>query len=186
MRDRVRERVKKDASKSGHHRRVAESCVSDAKLAMILRITDDLTRYYGMFEYWEEWAYGMTHRESLGTTGADRVAIPHDYQFCGEYPLAKTINTVNAWVDWWLVLVPGGTRAWDAMDEQPVHVMVTHVLSRPHWESLNEYMRRMILVERVQYDLPFVVELATMDRVSAARLMSRHVVSRVPVCEQSA
>lgn len=149
--------------------------VTDEKLALIVQLTSELTRYYDVLEHWEDWAYRMAARESLGSTGIGRhVGVPHQYQAIGR------VNTVNSHIDWWMILLPGGTHCWEALDDQPVHVMFTHVYSRPSTEDPGNYLAPMCLLSKGLRELPeepeFLIRLSRMDRISAARLMNQYIV----------
>ena len=99
--DHIRARLSRDASQSDYHRRAAEGHLSDEKLGLIIKITGELARYYSVPECWENWAFGMTMRESLGTTCAWRhLAEPQQWQHHPATGAAKTIYTANANVDW--------------------------------------------------------------------------------------
>ena len=185
---RILERMQRDAAAdlpscvNGHRRRAAENGVSPEKLGMILWLTNELTRFYAASEWWEEWAYHMTSREALGSTGIGHgSAMPHQYQYDGKTYAATTIKTINAGLDWWMVLIPSGTKHWEPLDDQPVHAMLTHIVAGPHSAGPGDQLRRYELCSRVarcfSWDSPNAfVELAQMDRVSAARLVNRHFV----------
>ena len=187
---RIRERMKKDAdealfirSESGHYRYAFKNGISPEKLGLILWLTNELTRFYSAPEWWELWAYKMASREALGTTATGRCfAMPHQYQHHAKVYAATPIKTVNAGLDWWLVLIPGGTMHWEPLDDLPVHVMLTHLVAGPHSAGPGDQLRRWELCSRVErcfsWDSPNAfVELSRMDRVSAARLVNRHFVS---------
>ena len=177
----IRERMQEDASKDIYHKRAAEDGVSPEKVGMILWLTGELTRFYSASEWWEEWAYNMTYREALGSTSlGGHFAMPHQYQYDAKTNVATMINTVNAEVDWWMVLIPGGTKLWEPLDDLPVHAMFMHVAG-PDSAGPGNQLRRWELCSRVsrmfQCDSPDAfVELSQMNRVSAARLVSRHFV----------
>lgn len=194
-RGRIRERFNKIGVSTNdyHGERMAagdnRGAPPDAKLGLILQITKELTRYYSVPEHWEEWAYWMTIREALASTSIGmHVAVPHQWQHYGYYGAdntVKSINTVNAQVDWWLILFPGGTMDWDAWDNLPIHMMLTHVWSSPAAAGPSFIFELMYAVNRgIWYchrqSPHFAMELSTMDRVSAARLMSRNVVLALP------
>ena len=185
---RIRERMQKDAddellnpSESGHYRYAFRNGISPEKLGMILWLTNELTRYYAAPQWWEEWAYHMASREALGSTSTGhRFAMPHQYQYDPK-TYATTIKTVNAGLDWWLVLIPGGTKHWEPLDDLPVHTMLTHLVAGTHSAGPGDQLRRYELCSRVargfSWDSPNAfVELSQMDRVSAARLVNRHFV----------
>jgi hypothetical protein len=194
----IRERMQEDASaespscQNGYRRRAAENGVSTEKLGLILWLTNELTRYYAASDWWEEWAYNMTYREALGSTGVGRhSAMPHQYQYDAKTYAATTIKTINAGVDWWLVLIPGGTKHWESLNDLPVHAMFTHVVAGPHSAGPGDQLRRWELGSRVarcfSWDSPNAfVELAQMDRVSAARLVNRQFVLAANDCPQAA
>ncbi len=150
--------------------------VAVEQLGLIVRLTSELARYYDVLELCEEWAYRMAAREWLGSTCIGRqIAVPHQYQ------VTERVNTVNSHIDWWLVLIPNGTNCWGAFDEQPVHVMFTHVFSRPFVESPGNYLPPLCLLSMGIRELPddrpeFFVRLSRMHRVSAARLMNQYIV----------
>jgi hypothetical protein len=113
---RIRERMQEDAtaespsSQNGYRRHAFRNGISPEKLGLILWLTNELTRYYAASEWWEQWAYNMTYREALGSTGVGRhFAMPHQYQYDAKTYAATTIKTINAGLDWWMVLIPGGT-----------------------------------------------------------------------------
>ena len=185
---RIRERMQRDADaespscENGYRRRVAESGISFEKLGLILWLTRELTRFYAASQWWEEWAYHMTSREALGTTAIGRhFAFPHQFQY-DPTSFATPVKTVNAGVDWWLVLIPGGTKHWESLDDLPVHAMFVHIVAGPHSAGPGDFLRRMELGSRVErlfsWDVPNAfLGLSQMDRVFAARLMNQHFVS---------
>lgn len=189
---RIRERMQKDADEerlnptpNGHRRHAAENGISSEKLGLILWLTNELTRYYAAPERWHEWAYNMTFREALGSTGLFRhAAMPHQYQYDAKTYATTPIKTVNAGVDWWLVLIPGGTDDWEAIDGLPVHAMVTYVLAGLPSDGPGNRFRIEAYCEWVTIgfarEMPDAfVELSKMDRVSAVQRMNRHIVSAV-------
>ena len=179
----IRDRLIRDACQSDYHRRAAEGNLSDEKLGLIIRITDELVRFYAVPEYWEDWAFGMTMRESLGSTWIWRhAATPHQWQHCPTTGTAKAIQTANASVDWWLILIPSGTLDWNPCDGEPTYVMFTHVLSHSYTDPMmpRAYLMMIALLGAGLRSLlatspHALVELSQMDRVSAARLMNQHV-----------
>jgi hypothetical protein len=185
---RILERMQRDAAAespscmNGYRRRVAESGISSEKLGLILWLTNELTRYYAAPEAWHEWAYNMTFREALGTTAIGRhFAMPHQFQYDAANYRATPIKTVNAGLDWWMILIPNGTNHWESLDELPVHAMFLYIVSGPHSAGPGDQLRRLELGSRVErlfsWDVPNAfVELSQMDRVSAARQMNRHFV----------
>ncbi|MCY2989367.1 MAG: hypothetical protein NTY19_16045 [Planctomycetota bacterium] len=148
----------------------------DEKLALCVRIAFELGRFYNVPEHSEDWAYRMAWRESLAATGiANGVAVPHQYQTYG--PVA----TANGYVDWWLILFPQAINSWGSLDDQPVHLMFTHVYARPASEDPANYLGPLGLFSKglrslLQESPEFAVATARLDRVSAARLVNRHVV----------
>jgi hypothetical protein len=188
---RIRERMQKDADdespscQNGHRRHAAENGISSEKLGLILWLTNELTQYYAAPEWWEEWAYNMTFREALATTGSFRhAAMPQQYQYDAKTYATTTIKTVNAWVDWWLVLIPSGTEDWGTINGLPVHAMVTYVLAGLPKDGPGDRLRVEGWVEwsigSFAGDSPNAfVELSKMDCVSAARRMNQHIVPLV-------
>ena len=184
---RIRERMQEDASEDIYRKRAAEDCGSPEQLGLILWLTNELTRYYSASQWWDEWAYNMAYREALGSTGFLRHgAMPHQYQY---HYHEKTydgtpINTVNAMVDWWMVLIPGGTRDWGNIWDEPVYAMFTHVLQGSVYALPGDYLRILCQAEGTLGTFAAaespnaLIELSQMDRVSAARLINRHVVSK--------
>jgi hypothetical protein len=180
----IRARLSRDASQSDYHRRAAQGDLSDEKLGLITKITGELARFYSVPEYWENWAFGMTMRESIGSTWAWRhLAEPQQWQHHPTTGTAKTIHT-NANVDWWLILTPSGTMDWEPCDGEPTYVMLTHVLSGSYPDPArpNDYLVTLGLVGAGVRSLlatspNALVELSQMNRVSAARLMNQHVIS---------
>ena len=188
----IRDRMQADADQermnpkpNGHRRHAFENGISSEKLGLILWLTRELTQYYAAPEWWREWAYNMTFRESLGSTSLGRHgAMPHQYQYDAKTYATTPINTVNAGVDWWLVLIPGGTADWEAFDHLPVHAMVTYVLAGLPSDGPGNRFRIEAYCEWVirgfAWDSPNAfVELAKMDRASAARRMNQHIVPAV-------
>ena len=180
--DHIRARLCRDASQSDYHSRAAEGHLSDEKLGLIIRTTGELARFYSVPEYWEDWAFGMTMRESLGTTCAWRhLAMPHQWQHHLATGATKTIHTANATVDWWLILIPSGTMDWGPFDGEPTHVMFMHVFSRSYPAMPAADLMASELVGRAVRNLLVaspngLLELSQMDRVSAARRVNQHVV----------
>lgn len=147
----------------------------DEQLGLIVRLTSELARYYDVSEFGEDWAYRMAARESLGSTGIGHyVAVPHQYQVVGR------VKTVNAHIDWWMILLPGGTDCWPAPDDQPVHVMFTHIYSRPSSEDLTNYLVPLSLLSMGLREIPaepdFMIRLSRMDRICSVRLMNQYIV----------
>ena len=181
--DHIRARLSRDASQSDYHRSAAQGDLSDEKLGLIIRITGELARFYSVPEYWENWAFGMTMRESLGSTCAWRhLAMPHQWQHHLATGATKTIHTANATVDWWLILIPGGTVDWEPFDGEPTHIMFMHVFSRSYPAMPSADLMALELVGRAVRDLLAaspngLLELSQMDRVSAAWRVNQHVVS---------
>ena len=189
---RIRERMQRDADEerlnptpNGHRRHAAQNGISSEKVGLILWLTNELTRYYAAPEWWHEWAYNMTFRESLGSTSLGRHgAMPHQYQYDAKTYATTPINTVNAGVDWWLVLIPGGTDDWETLDGLPVHAMVTYVLAGLPSDGPGNRFRIEAYCEWVTIGFArqrpnAFVELSRMDRASAARRMNQHIVSAV-------
>jgi hypothetical protein len=188
---RIRERTQDAASAespscvNGHCRRAAENGVSPEKLRLILWLTNELTQYYSAPEWWEEWAYSMTFREALGSTGVGRgFAMPQQYQYDVKTCATTTIKTMNAGLDWWLVLIPGGTKHWEPLDDLPVYAMLTYVSAGPAGpgpQLPGLQIRTMWHADQAARlfagdSSNAFVELAQMDRVSASRLVNRHFV----------
>ena len=186
---RIYERMERNAAaespscQNGYRRRILENGISAEKLGMILWLTNELTRFYSAPEWWELWAYNMASREALGSTSFGHCfAMPHQYQHHLKVYDATPIKTVNAGLDWWLVLIPSGTMHWEPLDDLPVHVMLTHLVADTHSAGPGDQLRRYERCSRVarglERDSPNAfVELSKMDRVSAARFVSRHFVS---------
>jgi mannitol/fructose-specific phosphotransferase system IIA component (Ntr-type) len=161
------------------HNRLTErdALIPDEKQALIVRLTYELARYYNVLEFWEEWAFKMACREGLGSTGIGRhVAFPHQFQIFG------AARTNNAYIDWWMVLLPGGTECWEALDDEPVHVMFTHVFSRPASEDPANYLKPMGLLslalgEFSRREPNCGIRLSQMDRTTAVRWVNPYIVS---------
>jgi mannitol/fructose-specific phosphotransferase system IIA component len=149
--------------------------ISDEKQELIIRLTFELTQFYDVLEQWAEWAYRMAIRESFGTTWVTRhVAAPHNFQ-------SGRVNTFNSHIDWWAVLLPQGIDCWDAWDNEPIHVMFTQVFTRPSTEDPTNYVQPMCLLSQGLQQFPtepadFMIRVSRMDRLSAARLINRHIV----------
>jgi hypothetical protein len=129
----------------------------------------------------------MAYREALGSTGFLRHgAMPHQYQY---HYHAKTysgtpINTANARVDWWMVLIPGGTKHWRNIWHFPVHAMFTQILQGSQFGTPGDYLRILchadVALGGFERDSPNAfVQLSKMDRVSAARRMNQYIVPAV-------
>ena len=183
-RRRVLERL--NAGISDYEKTAAERGVSPTKVDLILRITENFARYYSVPAYWPQWAYWLTVREATGSSASCGFGMAHQFQ----YQPDQTIGTTNAQVDWWLVLIPGGTKDWDSLDGEPVHVVVAHVFSVPHSRYPGDSLRvwecsatglRSFADTPAQYLLK-AAALSKMDRVSAARLFNQHVISALPTC----
>jgi hypothetical protein len=150
--------------------------ISDEKLSLCVRLVFELTEFYSVPEHFEDWVFRMAVREWLGSTGiGGHLAVPHQYQVVGPVP------TLNSHVDWWLILFPKGIDCWDSLDEKPVLIMVTQVFARPSVEEPTNYIWPLTLLCNgtrpwFQESPDFAVPLSQMDRVSAARLVNRHVV----------
>lgn len=150
--------------------------LADEKLALCVRIAFELGRFYCVPEHSEDWAYRMAWRESLAATGiANGVAVPHQFQTYG--PVA----TANGYVDWWVILLPQAINSWGSLDDQPVHLLFTHVYARPASEEPANYLGPLGLLSKglrslVQASPEFAVDVSRLDRVSAARLVNRHLV----------
>ncbi len=170
---RVLERLR--TGTSDYERTAAERGVSSTKVGLILRITEDLTRYYSVPAYWEQWAYWLTVREALGCTGGGGYGMAHQFQHRAE----QMIVTTNSRVNWWLVLIPDGTEDWDAHDGQPVHVVLAHVFTHGYSRYPGDSLRAWSYCSAAARSLA-ATKLSKLDRVSAARLFNQHVISALP------
>jgi hypothetical protein len=188
--DHIRARLSRDASQSDYHRRAAEEHLSDEKLRLIIKITGELARFYSVPEYWENWAFGMTMRESLMSTCSWRhLAEPQQWQHHLATSATRMIHTANATVDWWLILIPSGTVDWEPFDGEPTHIMFMHVFSRSYPAMPGAELMALELVGRAVRGLlttspDGLLELSQMDRVSAARRMNQHVISALREIER--
>ena len=182
---RIRERMREDAPRTFIANVPPRTAASAEQLGLILWLTNELTRFYSVPQWWDEWSYNLAYREALGTTGFLRHgAMPHQFQY---HYHAKTysgtpINTVNAMVDWWMVLIPGGTKHWGNIYDLPIHAIFTHVLQGSVYATPGDYLRILchaeVTLHGFERDSPNAfIELSRMDRVSAARLLNRHVVA---------
>lgn len=148
--------------------------LSDEKLGLILWLVRNLTHYYKKPQWWLAWASNMARRESLMSTGwLHHLAFPHQYQYYPAGSANVTIATDNGRLDWWMVLVPGGTKAWRAPGDRPTCVLLTHVFASP---ILPNHTDRPVLfagqaaAQAIAQARPTeLAEIAQMDRATAAK-----------------
>ena len=105
--------------------------------------------------------------------------MPHQFQ--NDSLGGLTIRTANEGVDWWLILIPGGTQDWNALDDLPVHAMITHVHSRPYGERppglvLQAYCLTSAIIRTMNQSPSLAIELAEMNRADAAKRVNDEVV----------
>ena len=101
--------------------------ISDAKIDVLLKLVNVLAPFYSQ-EYFEDWARRLILRENLSSTGlGGHWGLFHQFQLP-----EKIIETENKEADWWVFLSPEGVE-FDAMDNEPVHVIFGFVMSKPDW-----------------------------------------------------
>jgi hypothetical protein len=146
---------------------------SEEKLDYAIWIMHLLTEYYGVPQYFEDWATRLAARENLGPamgTGGHTGLI---HQFQDRFPSKdkdRPVPTQNGLVDWWLVLIPDGVD-FQALDDLPTHMLCGLVESNcrgPRSECVC-----LELVERVCVLHDDWVTVSRMDRLDAVRCLNR-------------
>jgi hypothetical protein len=152
----------------------------DHKLGLVARITAALTAHYNVPQVQNEWAVRMATRERIGSTGWKHWAMPHEFQ--NDSLGGMTIRTANEGIDWWLILIPGGTQDWNVLDDLPLYAMITHIHCRPYGERppglvLRAYcLTEAITTYKLNRQSPnSAIELSEMDRATAAQCVNAEV-----------
>lgn len=143
--------------------------VPAGKLDPIFRLIRVLTDHYRVPHLFSKWATMLAKREALGSTGMGHgFGLLHQFQDDGMVPL------VNAPVDWWLVLFPGGIE-WEAVDGKPVHAMIGHVFATNHFQLPGLKLRAWELASRAvrEFDADTWTWIAGLDRIAAAQEVNR-------------
>jgi hypothetical protein len=141
------------------------------KLDLIFRLMRVITDYYRVPHLFPKWARGCARRESLASTGFYRgAAMPHQFQSEG------TVLVNNPPVDWWTVLFPEGAN-WNAIDDEPVFAMITHVFRERHTELPGLSFRVWALTQGVAFGKTADdwKRIAQMDRINAAQAVNREI-----------
>jgi hypothetical protein len=135
----------------------------ESKRESIYWIVDTMTGHYGVWSQFEEWIVGMAGREILGSTAMCACGLAHQYQRGGR------VSVDCPPVDWWLFLFPGGID-WAALDEEPVHAVMTHVFRNdPSAQSWSGMYPTWVLAEGILRTFPDWSQVARMGRVGACR-----------------
>ncbi len=170
----VWERVQELLRRQPHPREV--EAFSEEKYEVILSLTEILANYYRLPECFEEWAIGLTARESLMATAyRDGCGLVHQFQNWGQEP--RAVATRNSFVDWWAFLFPHGA-IWDSFDGKPVYGLIGHVFSQLR-RSVGLEMRVYELTSRLHgtmsTECPTIWEhISSLDRVAAAQCLNGH------------
>ncbi len=94
---------------------------SEEKLDYAIWIMHLLTEYYGVPQYFEDWATRLAARESLGIAMGHRGHVGFMHQVQSKVN-GDPVPTQNGLMDWWLVLIPDGVD-FDALDDLPTHML---------------------------------------------------------------
>jgi hypothetical protein len=121
----------------------------EEKLDICVGLMERLTAYYHRSDLFPSWASLLWGREVQMSTGMGHgLGLLHDFQL-----FDAKVRTDNRVVDWWLVLIPSGV-SWEALDERPVHIMVSPVMEkrqpRPYMkvmEALSRSLRPLVWSE---------------------------------------
>jgi len=145
---------------------------SEEKLDYALWIMHTLSKYYGVPEYFEDWATKLAARESLGLAmgTCSHWGLVHQFQERGDL---QSVRTQNGLVDWWLFMIPHGVD-FQSLDSLPTHVLFGCMDANgcPCRE-----LECLELIARLISDLKdHFVALAQMDRLAAARWLNRRLV----------
>ena len=147
------------------------------KLTLIFRLMRVLTDYYREPHLYRKWVTGCAKRESLASTGFGcGFAMPHQFQGDG------LIQLGNPPTDWWLIISPEGIN-WNAIDDDPVFAMITHVFPIRHNELPGLSFRTWALTEGVAWGMKTDnwQRIAKMDRMDAARAVNREILRTVAI-----
>lgn len=150
---------------------------SEEKLDYAIWIMHLLTEYYGVPQYFEDWATRLAAREELGVAmGYFRHAgFIHQFQ-CRTKEQGHPVPTQNGLVDWWLVLIPDGVD-FQSLDDLPTHMLCGLVESNSRGPR-SECMC-LGLVERVCVLHDDWAAVSRMDRLDAVRCMNNRVVEKL-------
>ena len=82
-----------------------------------------LTEYYGVPQYFEDWATRLAAREDLGPAMGycGHTGLIHQFQGRTKEQ-GHPVPTQNGLVDWWLVLLPDGVD-FQSLDDLPTHML---------------------------------------------------------------
>jgi hypothetical protein len=141
---------------------------SEEKLDYAIQIMHLLTEYYGVPQYFEDWATRLAARESLGPAlgYCAHVGIVHQFQRINDH-----VPTRNGLVDWWLILIPHGVD-FQALDALPIHVLYGLVDSG----SCRLLSREQDCLERMKFmhmSPNDGLAISRMNRLEAARYLNR-------------
>jgi hypothetical protein len=147
---------------------------SEEKLDYAIWIMHLLTEYYGVPQYFEDWATRLAGRESLGPVMGycGHAGLIHQFQNKAK-DQGHPVSTQNGLVDWWLVLIPDGVD-FQSLDDLPTHVLCGLVESNsrgPRTECMC-----LGLVEQAWGLHDDWIAVSRMDRLDAVRCLNRRLV----------
>jgi hypothetical protein len=144
---------------------------SEEKLDYAIWIMHVLAERYGVPQYFEDWATRLAAREHLGTAlGYFRhYGLVHQFQRRGD---DYQVRTWNGFVDWWLVLIPGGVD-FQSLDGLPTHILLGCVDANG---SPFRELHCMCPIERLGANLTDAVAVSRMDRLRAACCLNQQFV----------
>jgi len=93
------------------------------KLRLLVSICERLAHYYNAPDECKSWAYRLVQRDELGGIAYKGIGLAHQFQ--GRHGIPSMDHNV----DWWAFLIPGGFN-FQALDDEPVHVIFAHVFGR--------------------------------------------------------
>ena len=126
-----------------------------------------LAKYYGVPEYFEDWATRLAAREDLGVAMGLHChwGLVHQFQQRGDQ---QPVSTQNGLADWWLFLVPNGV-GFQSLDGLPTHVLFGCVdIDGSPGRELSCFC----LMSQLARSLDNVVALSRIDRLTAVRFLN--------------
>lgn len=141
------------------------SLVPAGKLDLIFRLMRVMTDYYRVPQLFPKWATMLAKREALASTGlGNGFGLLHQFQDDG------LVEPVNAPLDWWLFLFPGGIE-WGA--GEPVFAMIGHVFPAHHRRLPGLKLRAWELASRVGMGRDDWASIADIGKNKAARIVNQ-------------
>ena len=165
VRDRIADRIAKE---EGHW---TPAKLTPEKLSLIVRMTRHVVDYYGVPSCLETWAYRITIRERLLTSGG----MPC-YAGILDWWQDPGVLTRNAHVDWWMFLFPKGLPCWESLDPNPVHILAWPVFARASNQVIRHRLDVVSLMEltcRRLWKNSKAIAVSQADRVRACRVVNQ-------------